>query len=78
MNEFIFSFGDRGRYIVSRDYLSLKIWDLYMESRPVKVINIHNHLNNMLCELYEADQLFDKFRVAASPNFNYVLSGGYG
>jgi serine/threonine-protein phosphatase 2A regulatory subunit B len=73
-----FSFGDRGRYIVSRDYLSLKIWDLYMESKPVKVINIHNHLNNLLCELYEADQLFDKFRVAASPNFNYILSGGYG
>lgn len=72
------SFGDRGRYIVSRDYLSIKIWDLYMESRPVKVINIHSHLNNLLCELYEADQLFDKFRVAASPNFNYILSGGYG
>ena len=63
---------------MSRDYLSLKVWDMYMESRPVKVINIHSHLNSLLCELYEADQLFDKFRVAASPDFKYILSGGYG
>ena len=30
-----------GRYIVSRDYLTLKIWDVKMEARPVSVVPVH-------------------------------------
>ncbi len=48
------SFGDRGRYIVSRDYLSLKIWDLHMESKPVKTINIHLGTLGTFCRWLEA------------------------
>lgn len=33
-----------GRYIVSRDYMTLKLWDVNMEARPVKTINVHEHL----------------------------------
>ena len=33
-----------GRFLVSRDYLSIKIWDSHMESGPVNTIHIHNHL----------------------------------
>ena len=29
-------FSHSGRYIASRDYLTVKIWDLHMESRPVE------------------------------------------
>ena len=47
--------GENGRYIVSRDYLTLKIWDIHMESRPVKTIQIHEHLRSKLCDLYEND-----------------------
>ena len=73
-----YSFADKGRYLISRDYLTLKIWDMHMERLHLKVINIHSHLKGMLCELYEADQLFDKFRVASSPNMSSLLTGGYG
>lgn len=32
-----------------------------MESKPVKTINIHDHLRSKLCDLYENDCIFDKF-----------------
>lgn len=54
-------FSHDGRYILSRDYLSLKIWDINMESRPIKTIPIHDHLRGKLCDLYENDCIFDKF-----------------
>ena len=54
-------FTSDGRYIVSRDYLTLKLWDVNMESRPVQTIHIHEHLRPCLCDLYESDCIFDKF-----------------
>ena len=54
-------FSHDGRYILSRDYLSLKIWDINMEARPLKTIQIHDHLRGKLCDLYENDCIFDKF-----------------
>ena len=54
-------FSHDGRYILARDYLSLKIWDVNMESRPLKTIPIHDHLRGKLCDLYENDCIFDKF-----------------
>jgi serine/threonine-protein phosphatase 2A regulatory subunit B len=59
-------FSNDGRYILSRDYLTLKIWDLNMEQRPLKVINIHDHLKSKLCDLYENDSIFDKFECTFS------------
>lgn len=54
-------FSRDGRYILARDYLSLRIWDVNMESRPLKTIQIHDHLRGKLCDLYENDCIFDKF-----------------
>ena len=54
-------FSHDGRYLLSRDYLSLKIWDVNMESRPLKTIPIHDHLRGKFCDLYENDCIFDKF-----------------
>jgi serine/threonine-protein phosphatase 2A regulatory subunit B len=25
-----------GRYMISRDYLSVKVWDLHMETKPIE------------------------------------------
>jgi serine/threonine-protein phosphatase 2A regulatory subunit B len=46
--------------------LTLKVWDINMESRPVQTINIHDHLRNKLCDLYENDCIFDKFECTFS------------
>ena len=61
-------FSKDGRYILSRDYLTLKIWDIAMENKPVKTINIHEHLRSKLCDLYENDCIFDKFECTFSGN----------
>jgi serine/threonine-protein phosphatase 2A regulatory subunit B len=37
-------FSRDGRYILARDYMTLKLWDLNMESRPVATFQMHEHL----------------------------------
>ena len=59
-------FSHDGRYILSRDYLTVKIWDVHMERTPVKTIPIHEHLRPRLCDTYENDSIFDKFEVVFS------------
>jgi len=70
-------FSRDGRYILSRDYMTLKIWDLNMENKPVKTINIHEQLRPKLCDLYENDCIFDKFECAFSHDGNHLLTGSY-
>ncbi|KAI9328577.1 WD40-repeat-containing domain protein [Zopfochytrium polystomum] len=70
-------FSKDGRYILSRDYLTLKVWDINMESKPVETINIHDHLRNKLCDLYENDCIFDKFEGTFSGDGTHVLTGSY-
>ncbi|KAJ3358628.1 protein phosphatase 2A regulatory subunit cdc55 [Kappamyces sp. JEL0680] len=72
-----FKFSHDGRYMLARDYLTLKIWDLNMESKPVKVINIHDHLKSKLCDLYENDCIFDKFECNFSGDGTQALTGSY-
>ena len=55
-----------GRYMLARDYLTLKVWDMHMERRPVMVIPMHDYLKTQLVELYENDCIFDKFECDAS------------
>lgn len=54
-------FSESGRYLLARDYLNLKIWDLQMESKPVETYPICPDLRSKLCMLYESDHIFDKF-----------------
>lgn len=70
-------FSHDGRYIVSRDYLTLKVWDVNMDSKPVKTIPIHDYLKSKLCDLYENDCIFDKFECSFSGDGSHVLTGGY-
>ncbi|KAI8914993.1 hypothetical protein PhCBS80983_g03492 [Powellomyces hirtus] len=70
-------FSRDGRYILSRDYLTLKIWDMNMESKPIQTIQIHNQLKSKLCDLYENDCIFDKFECTFSGDGKNVLTGSY-
>lgn len=65
-------FSKDGRYMISRDYMTLKLWDINMEARPVKKIEVHDHLKTRLVELYENDCIFDKFETAASHSSRYA------
>merc|ERR1719446_522625 len=57
--------------------MTLKIWDVNMNSGPVDVIHIHDHLQASLKDLYESDCIFDEFRVALSPDGNHLATGSY-
>jgi len=70
-------FSKDGRYILSRDYLTLKLWDINMDSKPVKSIPIHDYLRSKLCDLYENDCIFDKFECTLSADGTQLLTGSY-
>ncbi|XP_010263768.1 PREDICTED: serine/threonine protein phosphatase 2A 55 kDa regulatory subunit B beta isoform-like isoform X3 [Nelumbo nucifera] len=70
-------FGTDGRHILSRDYMTLKLWDLNMESRPVATFQVHEYLRPKLCDLYENDSIFDKFECCLSGDGLHVATGSY-
>lgn len=71
------SYSKDGRYLVSRDYLTVKIWDVNMETKPVKTISLHDYLRPMLYDLFTSDIIFDKFEVCCSPDGKRFASGSY-
>jgi serine/threonine-protein phosphatase 2A regulatory subunit B len=70
-------FSPDGRYIVSRDYMTLKLWDVNHTKEPVSTINIHPTLSSKFVTLYENDCIFDKFGVSVSSNGNWLATGSY-
>lgn len=70
-------FAKGGRYILSRDYMTLKLWDINMESSPVATFKVHEHLRPKLCDLYENDSIFDKFECCLSGDGLRVATGSY-
>lgn len=72
-------FSPCGRKMVTRDYLTLKIWDISFLSRgPVQQIPIHDSIKSSLCDLYENDQIFDKFECEWTSDALSILTGSYG
>ncbi|KAL8254389.1 hypothetical protein R6Q59_032610 [Mikania micrantha] len=70
-------FAKGGRYILSRDYMTLKMWDINLGSRPVATFQVHEHLRPRLCDLYENDAIFDKFECCLSGDGQRVATGSY-
>ncbi|KAL2483172.1 Serine/threonine protein phosphatase 2A 55 kDa regulatory subunit B beta isoform [Forsythia ovata] len=70
-------FAKDGRHLLSRDYMTLKLWDVNMDSGPVATFQVHEHLRPKLCDLYENDSIFDKFECCLSGNGQRVATGSY-
>ncbi|XP_052175969.1 serine/threonine protein phosphatase 2A 55 kDa regulatory subunit B beta isoform-like isoform X5 [Diospyros lotus] len=70
-------FGKDGRYLLSRDYMTLKLWDINMDSGPVATFQVHEYLRPKLCDLYENDSIFDKFECCLSGDGQRVATGSY-
>jgi len=71
------AFSPDGRFICSRDYLTLKLWDTRNEKKPFKTIKFHEHLVSKLCDLYENDSIFDKYECCWSNDSMRLLTGSY-
>lgn len=70
-------FSHNGRYMVTRDYLSIKVWDLLMETKPIETYQVHEYLRSKLCSLYENDCIFDKFECSWSGDDRHIMTGSY-
>ncbi|NXD56790.1 2ABD phosphatase, partial [Corvus moneduloides] len=70
-------FSHNGRYMMTRDYLSVKVWDLNMEKRPVETYQVHEYLRSKLCSLYENDCIFDKFECCWNSPDSTIMTGSY-
>ncbi|TRZ18954.1 hypothetical protein HGM15179_008149 [Zosterops borbonicus] len=70
-------FSHSGRYMMTRDYLSVKVWDLNMENRPVETYQVHEYLRSKLCSLYENDCIFDKFECCWNGTDSTIMTGSY-
>jgi len=64
-----------GRQVMSRDFLTVKIWDLAKTDKPVESINLFEPIKSKLCEIYEKDYIFEKFTVSPSPDGNGFVTG---
>ena len=64
------------REIVTRDLLSVKVWDVAMAKEPVYIVPVDPLLPDNLCELFEADQLTDQFKLTRAGD--KLLTGSYG
>lgn len=70
-------FSHSGNHMLTRDYLTVKVWDLKMESRPLETYNVHEYLRSRLCALYENDCIFDKFECSWSGDDSHIITGSY-
>lgn len=64
-------------HIVSRDYLSVKLWDVRSARMPLASIAVCDYLEKNLLSLYEEDFIYDKFFLDVSPCSGYVVTGAY-
>jgi serine/threonine-protein phosphatase 2A regulatory subunit B len=40
-----------GKYLVSRDFLTVKIWDVCNTKKPVGVVSVQESLKGKLCDM---------------------------
>lgn len=70
-------FSPDGRYILTRDYMNLRLWDMHMEREPIWVIPVHEYLRGKMVDLYENDCIFDKFHCCFSHDGASLITGSY-
>jgi len=69
-------FTPNGTGIVTRDFMTVKVWDVKMEKKPLETICVHEYLRPKLWDLYENDCVYDGFEVGISCDGN-ITTGSY-
>ena len=64
--------------LAARDYMSVKVWDVRSDARPLHTLPVHEYIKPKLCDLYENDSIFDKFGLAFSSDGRFIVTGSYG
>lgn len=66
-----------GKYIVARDFLTVKVWDVCQNKKPVLEVILQENYKQKLCEMYENDCIYDKFQVTGSNDSSSIITGNY-
>lgn len=66
-----------GKYIVARDFLTVKVWDVCQNKKPVLEVILQENYKQKLCEMYENDCIYDKFQVTGSNDNSSIITGNY-
>eukprot|EP00796_Vickermania_ingenoplastis_P013271 gene13271-9113_t len=64
-------------HVVTRDYLSMKVWDLRKASVPFATAPVMKYMSPFLEQLYENDCIFDRFPLALDNASRVVVTGMY-
>lgn len=62
--------------LVTRDLLTVKVWDMCSNRQPLQVIEIDEVIKNNLGDLFEADALNDSFGLTEADS--HIVTGNYG
>lgn len=65
------------RYVIAREYLNIKIWDMANTRKPLLNVCVNDSIKSQLCQLFEQEKIEDKFNIALSPDSSSVLTGSY-
>lgn len=57
-------FSHSGRYLLTRDYLTVKVWDLNMENKPVEVYQVSHMLSHVHTQKFTVFK-FEEIQVSA-------------
>ncbi len=71
------TFTPNAKYIVTRDYLSVKVWDVCNSKKPVSCTILNEGLKSKLCDMVENEAIYDEFGVAVNADGNTILTGSY-
>lgn len=63
--------------VITRDYLSLKQWDLRYPTKQTRTAMVMSHVTPHISVLYDNDSIFDRFTIAADPDTGVVATGLY-
>ena len=59
-------FSEDGRYILARDYMTLRLWDTRNSSQPIHQAQVHPYLQSQYSQLLDNESIFDQFQCAMS------------
>ncbi|KAK8796952.1 hypothetical protein WA588_001077, partial [Blastocystis sp. NMH] len=66
-----------GRYFLTRDFLTVKVWDSFMEREPVQVFSVHESLRQQCVRMSDSDMFFDRFEIGISGDGRSFITGSY-
>ncbi|CDW78751.1 serine threonine-protein phosphatase 2a 55 kda regulatory subunit b beta isoform [Stylonychia lemnae] len=62
---------------ISRDFCSIKLWDIRMPNQPIKKYLVNDYVEDKLAQLYSNDCIFDRFDLKQNYTGNLLSTGGY-